>query len=193
MVWKPQTQWIPLSHLLTLKILFRSPALNPAVNIIYFWECPDRMECEPGTTSSGPIDHGNQATRTAREEEVQAWPQQSLVAPLWAGGMPVCWLGSEKQRVLVELHLSESCLAVCKCSCLGREIAVKGRKGQTPYPKVSLSHHRKPAPLMAEAICHKGVPNTHPFSGAGPRLVKLFRGAEKLVCLSDQEFWNKGS
>lgn len=64
---------------------FLSPALNSAVNIIYFWESPDRMECEPGTASSGPTDPGNMgpqgwpAVRGAGLASSNSWPPHELV------------------------------------------------------------------------------------------------------------------
>lgn len=64
---------------------FLSPALNSAVNIIYFWESPDRMECEQEQHHLAPQILGTwghkgwPAVRGAGLASSNSWPPHELV------------------------------------------------------------------------------------------------------------------
>lgn len=88
-------------------------------------------------------------------EETQAWPPviHGPLVSLWNASL----LAAEKQRFLVWPHLSK-CPSefVCLGSCLGKEMAVRGGRGQTPYPKGQCISQRK------AAITEGGIPRKTP-------------------------------
>lgn len=86
------------------------------------------MECELWTALSGPADHGNMRPQRSpgrgKRRPGLAVTHGPLMS-LWNASL----LASEKQRILLWLHLSKGCLAVCleqqlsgeRNSCQGRE------------------------------------------------------------------------
>lgn len=114
---------------------FLSPALNSAVNIIHFWE-PDRMECEPGTASSGPTDPENVGPQGATSSEGgrhglrNSWPPHELVE---------CQLvGCRETKDPGLTSFVKMFIEVCSSSCLGWEIAVTGGERSDTLSKRSL-------------------------------------------------------
>lgn len=141
---KTTTQWTPVPRPLMLKILWYFPALNSAINIIYFWEQPGRVRM----ASSGPTEHGNVAMGFQQGGSA-GLALAVLPGPLmsWNASLPGGWT-----------HLSEVLsAAVClQLQLSGRE----GWVGTVSEGQSSLSHRSRTAKLGV--ICYMGsLVHTH--------------------------------
>lgn len=102
------------------------------------------------------------AAGIARDEEVQAWPPADSRSP----NEPVeCQLVGSRETKGPGLasFVKALPLRLFVPGCLGREIAVTGRRGQTPHPKGHFMRQRRPPMADSGGDLWRGAPRSAPI------------------------------